>query len=68
MNNVRMSAEGAIGWITLARPAKKNALNRTTANELAEALFALSESPVNVVPIDADGYYFCAGAELGALQ
>jgi methylglutaconyl-CoA hydratase len=63
-----MSAEGAIGWITLARPEKKNALDRTTANELAEALFALSESPVNVVGIDAEGSDFCAGADLVALE
>lgn len=68
MKNIRMSAEGAIGWITLARPEKKNALDRTTANELGEALFALSESPVNVVAIDAEGSDFCAGADLGALE
>ena len=63
-----MSAEGGIGRITLARPDKKNALDRTTANELAEALFALSESPVNVVAIDAEGSDFCTGADLGALE
>ncbi|MEO8910896.1 MAG: enoyl-CoA hydratase/isomerase family protein [Gemmatimonadaceae bacterium] len=68
MKNIRMSAEGAIGRITLSRPDKKNALNRTTAGELAEALFALSESPVNVVAIDAEGSDFCAGADLGALE
>jgi methylglutaconyl-CoA hydratase len=68
MNNIRTSAEGAIGWITLARPEKKNALDRTTANELADALFALSESPVKVVAIDAEGSDFCAGADLGALE
>jgi methylglutaconyl-CoA hydratase len=68
MKRIRMSAVGAIGRITLARPEKKNALDRTTANELAEALFALSESPVNVVAIDAEGSDFCAGADLGALE
>jgi methylglutaconyl-CoA hydratase len=68
MKNIRMSAEGAVGRITLARPDKKNALDRKTAEELAEALFALSESPVNVVAIDADGPDFCAGADLGALE
>jgi methylglutaconyl-CoA hydratase len=68
MNNIRMSAEGGIGWITLARPEKKNALDRATANELADALFALSESPVKVVAIDAEGSDFCAGADLGALE
>jgi methylglutaconyl-CoA hydratase len=67
VKNVRLSADGAVGRITLARPDKKNALDRKTADELAEALFALSESPVNVVAIDADGPDFCAGADLGAL-
>jgi methylglutaconyl-CoA hydratase len=68
MKNVRMSLEGAIGRITLARPEKKNALDRATADELAEALFTLSEAPVNVVALDADGPDFCAGADLAALE
>ena len=62
-----MSAEGSIGRITLARPEKKNALDRIMADELAEALFAMSESPVNVVALDGDGPDFCTGADLGAI-
>jgi len=68
VKNIRLSADGLIGRITLARPDKKNALDRVTADELAEALFALSESPVNVVAIDAEGPDFCAGADLAALE
>lgn len=68
MNNIRVATEGLIGRITLARPEKKNALDRTTADELAEALFFLSGSPVTVVAIDADGTDFCAGADLAALE
>ncbi|HMG94716.1 MAG TPA: enoyl-CoA hydratase/isomerase family protein [Gemmatimonadaceae bacterium] len=68
MNSVRMSAEGPIGRITLARPEKKNALDRAMADELAEALFALSESPVNVVTIDGEGPDFCSGADLAAIE
>ena len=49
MNRIRVSAEGAIGRITLSRPEKRNALDRATADELGEALFALSESTVRVV-------------------
>src|SRR6202049_4612081 len=45
-----------------------SALARVTADELAEALFALSESPVRVVAIDGDGPDFCAGADLSALE
>ncbi len=63
-----MSAEGSIGRITLARPEKKNALDRIMADELAEALFAMSESPVSVVALDGDGPDFCTGADLGAIQ
>ena len=63
-----MMIDGKIGRISLARPEKKNALDRTTADELAEALFALSESPVHVIALDGDGPDFCAGADLAALE
>ncbi|MDP9200872.1 MAG: enoyl-CoA hydratase/isomerase family protein [Gemmatimonadota bacterium] len=68
MKNVRMIAEGSIGRITLARPEKRNALDRVMAEELAEALFAMSESPVKVVAIDGEGPDFCAGADLAAIE
>ena len=68
MNNVRVTTEGQVGRITLARPEKKNALNRETADELAQALFFLNNTPVTVVAIDADGTDFCAGADLAALE
>jgi methylglutaconyl-CoA hydratase len=69
MKNIRMTVDGAIGRITLARPEKKNALDRRTADELAEALFALSESSeVNVVALDGEGPDFCTGADLAALE
>ena len=68
MKYIRMTLDGAIGRITLARPEKKNALDRVTADELAEALFALSEAPVRVVAIDGEGADFCAGADLAALE
>ncbi len=68
MKNVRVAVDGAIGRITLARPEKKNALDRVTADELADALFALSEAPVRVVAVDGDGADFCAGADIAALE
>ena len=68
MTRVRLSADGPIGRITLARPEKRNALDRATAEELAQGLFALSESAVRVVAIDAEGPDFCAGADLQALE
>jgi methylglutaconyl-CoA hydratase len=68
MKNILMTVEGLIGRITLARPEKKNALDRQTADELAQALFALSEAPVRVVAIEGQGSDFCAGADLAALE
>ena len=68
MKNIVMTVEGLIGRITLARPEKKNALDRQTAEELAQALFALSEAPVRVVAIEGQGSDFCAGADLSALE
>lgn len=68
MTSIRVAAEGAIGRITLARPGKRNALDRATADELAQALFAFSESPVRVIALEAEGPDFCAGADLEALE
>lgn len=68
MNRIRVQAAGQIGRITLARPEKKNALDRATADELAAALFALSESNVRVVSLEGEGPDFCAGADLQALE
>ncbi len=66
--NVRVTVDGLIGRITLARPHKKNAIDRITAEELGEGLFALSESPVRVVALNGEGSDFCAGADLSALE
>jgi len=68
MKCVRVGVDGSIGRITLARPEKKNALDRVMADELAETLFALSESPVKVVAIEGEGPDFCVGADLAALE
>jgi methylglutaconyl-CoA hydratase len=68
MKYVRLSVDGSIGRITLARPEKKNALDRVMTDEIAEALFALSEAPVTVVAIDGEGPDFCAGADLAAIE
>src|SRR3954468_15140586 len=68
MKSARVVIDGAIGRITLARPEKKNALDRATADELAGAFFALSESTVRAVAVDGEGPDFCAGADLAALE
>jgi methylglutaconyl-CoA hydratase len=68
MNYVKTTIDRGIGRITLARPEKKNALDRVMADELAQALFNLSESQARVVALDAEGPDFCAGADLAALE
>ena len=68
MNRIRVVAADGIGRITLARPEKKNALDRAAADELLDA-FAhyASDRSVHVVLLAADGPDFCAGADLAAL-
>lgn len=58
-----------MGRITLARPEKKNALDRQMADEIVQALESLaSDAATRVVLIDAEGEDFCAGADLEALE
>src|SRR5688500_20399866 len=69
MTRVRLSRAEGVGRITLARPEKKNALDRQMADEIVQALEQLaSEAETRVVLIDAEGDDFCAGADLDALE
>lgn len=69
MTRVRLSRVEGVGRITLARPEKKNALDRQMADEIVQALEQLaSEAETRVVLIDAEGDDFCAGADLDALE
>ena len=68
MNRIRVAAADGVGRITLARPEKKNALDRAAADELVDALGRCGADPaVRVVLLAADGPDFCAGADLAAL-
>ena len=69
MTRVRVSRSDGVGRITLARPEKKNALDRQMADEIVQALESLAaDADTRVVVIDADGDDFCAGADLDALE
>lgn len=69
MNRVRVARSEGVGRITLARPEKKNALDRQMADEIVQALESLASDPeTRVIVIDADGDDFCAGADLEALE
>lgn len=69
MTRVRVSRADGVGRVTLARPEKKNALDRTMADEIVQGLEQLAADPsVRVIVIDAEGDDFCAGADLEALE
>jgi len=68
VNRIRVASEGGVARITLARPAQRNALDRTAAAELLQAFTSCAQhSETRVVLLDADGTDFCAGADLKAL-
>lgn len=66
---IRVAREEGLGVVTLARPEKKNALDRETADELVAALRDLANDPaVRVLVLEGEGDDFCAGADLAALE
>ena len=66
---VRVELTGAIATIALARPEKKNALDRTMADALRAAITDAGHFPdVRVIILRGDGDDFCAGADLAALE
>jgi methylglutaconyl-CoA hydratase len=69
MSLVLYSTKERIGYITLNRPEKRNALSRELVSELKEA-FTLAEKDVDVkvIVLKANGESFCAGADLAYLQ
>jgi enoyl-CoA hydratase/carnithine racemase len=59
---------GPAGWVTLNRPAKRNALVPALIRDLHRALDACDADPqVRAVVITGAGPAFCAGADLGYL-
>ena len=69
MKRVVCEEGGGVANLILARPEKKNALDRVAADELTRYLRTVAESPtVRAVLITAEGDDFCAGADLEALS
>ncbi len=65
MNYVRLSIEDRVGFVTLARPEKRNALNGEMIQELNTALQYLEQSSeASIAVLRAEGKAFCAGADL----
>ncbi len=66
---LRVHTDGARRTLTLARPDKKNALDRRMADELHDAIeAAAADDAVRVIVVTGDGEDFCAGADLAALE
>lgn len=69
MGLVDYSSRDRIGYITLNRPEKRNALNQEMVHELGLAFAKGKEDPqVKVIVLKAIGEAFCAGADLAYLQ
>ena len=66
---IEYTAEDRIGYITLNRPDKRNALNADVVTELKQAFeFAENDPAVKVIVLRAAGEVFCAGADLAYIQ
>ncbi len=69
MSLVDYSVKDRIGFITLNRPEKRNALSHELVGELKEAFAKAEADPkVKVVVLKANGEAFCAGADLAYLD
>lgn len=69
MSLVEYAVKDRVGYITLNRPEKRNALSHELVSELILAFDqAEKDSSAKVVVLKANGEAFCAGADLAYLQ
>jgi enoyl-CoA hydratase len=67
--SVTASTDGPVTTVTLDRPEARNAVDRATAETLAEAFRAFDADPAqSVAVLTGAGGTFCAGADLKALD
>jgi methylglutaconyl-CoA hydratase len=68
-NDLIYEIKNSIGWVTLNRPEKRNALNHEIVSQLKSALAeAETDDQVRVVVLRGAGKDFCAGADLSNLE
>jgi methylglutaconyl-CoA hydratase len=68
-SHLKIVPEGALSWITLARPDVHNALDARLIAELREAFEAVASDPgVRAVVLAGEGKSFCAGADLNYMK
>lgn len=69
MQFVSYTSKNRVGYITLNRPKKRNALNFKVIAELKEAFATASnDADCKVIVLKAEGEAFCAGADLAYLE
>lgn len=69
MQYISYTTQNRIGYITLNRPEKRNALNAQLVDELKQAVkLAEDDNNAKVIVLKAEGKAFCAGADLEYLQ
>jgi enoyl-CoA hydratase len=67
--SIRIEREGPVTTIVLSRPEVKNAVDRTTADELANAFRAFDkDESASVAVFYGEGGTFCSGADLKAIS
>jgi enoyl-CoA hydratase/carnithine racemase len=65
LENLTLAVDAAgVARLTLARPAKRNALDAATIEELIEVFTLIPRSGVRAVVLAAEGGHFCAGLDL----
>lgn len=65
---IELRRDPPLARLTLANPAKANALSRTMVDELTTALTAIAaDDRIRVVILDAAGKHFCAGHDLSEM-
>ncbi len=65
---VRVEVEGPVWTVILSRPERRNAVDRATAQALADAFRAFDANAVaRVAVLWGEGGHFCAGADLKAI-
>ena len=66
--SVRVESRGAVCVVTIDRPERRNAVDRPTAEALAEAFRAFeADEALSVAVLTGAGGMFCAGADLKAV-
>lgn len=69
MNTVLIHVKNRVGFITLNRPEKRNALSPELIGDLDAAFSEMEQNPeVKIVVLKAVGKAFCAGADLDYIQ